>query len=340
MPPATGGKDALVTAAIGHMATFIPRNSIFAGDIDRQIALAKAAYDDIDALPIEEKKKERAKRNIGASLGVDNPTQTLEEAQQLYDAGIRLFRIYTIGADPRVTETARLLRQTFGDDIEIFVGQIADKKEAELLIAPDIRVDAIIFGHGGGRQCTSAENGMAVTTLEELYEIICDPKFNGITLLVEGGVGRDVGALLVLGVDGVLYNQRIVHGTIESPAGDIFFGFVEDGEVKFVQPYPGSASAVTQLIESVKRFIRIRRTSRAGRITEEGEPGFMFHERKGSSMAFWINGLLTDAARTFADLGVKNLAELRQLVANDRREFLRLKSSEARESGKAYGNHR
>ena len=43
----------------------------------------------------------------------------------------------------------------------------------------DIRADALIFGHGGGRQCTSAINGMAISTMEEVYEITLDKSVSG-----------------------------------------------------------------------------------------------------------------------------------------------------------------
>src|SRR6185369_4210590 len=102
------------------------------------------------------------------------------------------------------------------------------------------------FGHGGGRQCTSATNGMAVTTIEEIYEIIKDERFNNTSIIVEGGVGRNPGTLLALGVDCVLYNQRFIHGGIESPGGDIFF---ENQRGQFIQPYPGEASLPTMIVE-------------------------------------------------------------------------------------------
>lgn len=337
MPPAFGGADALATMAVGQMCAFIPRNSLFV-DVNRQVALAEAARNKIDKLDIPTLWKERARRNIGASLGIDNPEESLKTAEKLYDSGIRLFRIYTIGADPRMVETIRLLRQRFGDEIEIFAGQIPDRKLALQLIAPDIRVDALIFGHGGGRQCTSAENGMAVTTLEEIYQTVTDKRFAKTAILVEGGAGRNVGTLLILGVDGVLFNGRLTHGTVESPAGDIFFK--EKHTQKFVQPYPGSASAETQLIEAAfSEKLRQRRMNDAGRIQSEGSPGFTIFERKaGGSMVFWINGLLEDAARAMADLGVCDITELRKLISNQKIDVLRYVSSVARVIGSAYKN--
>lgn len=337
MPVTTGSKDALAMFALGHMVSFIPRNSRYAGNIELQIALAKSARSVIEALSIPEDWKHRAYRNIGVSLGIDNPEAIIKEAVRLYqEAGITLFRIYTIGSDPRVVETARLLRKTLGDEIEIFVGQIPDKAMAKKLMHPDIRVDALIYGHGGGRQCTSGENHMAITTVEEVYEAVTDASYNNTTILVEGGVGTNIASVLILGADGVLYNNRVIHGAIESPAGDLYF-MNEQG--KYVQPYPGSASAETAIIESMDPQIRRKRTTASGRIYTEGKPGFMHNERKtGGSMAFHINELLGYISKMFADLGVKNIAELRMLLADERQEVLRIVSGGAQYIATAYGN--
>src|SRR5690606_17205164 len=140
--------------------------------------------------------EKRALNNIGVALG-SNPKEDLEKAKVLFKEGVRAFRVYTINSDPRIIETAKALRQEFGDEIEIFVGQLVDKKQCVSLIAPDIRVDGFVFGHGGGRQCTSATNGMALSTLEELYHTVTDPLFNDVSIVVEGGLGTYIGAMLI-----------------------------------------------------------------------------------------------------------------------------------------------
>jgi hypothetical protein len=43
--------------------------------------------------------------------------------------------------------------------------------------------------------------GMAVTTLEEVYQVVTDERFNDITIAVEGGVGTSLGHLFLLGID-------------------------------------------------------------------------------------------------------------------------------------------
>lgn len=332
MPTTSGQRDAVVTAAIGHMPIFVTRNSLFAGDVARQISLIKEADKVIKYIFSSKTRQDLVKRNIGVSLGIDNPKNTLANAKKLFKtAGVRLFRIYTIGSDPRVIELALLLRRTFGDEIEIFVGQITDKKQALRLIDRDIRADALIFGHGGGRQCTSAINGMAISTMEEVYEITLDKRFNHTSLLVEGGVGTSIGPMLLL-VDGVLYNQQLVHGTIE--AGDIFL----KDKYGYCQPYHGEASPPTQIVESANPLLREKRLSWSGRTNNpEGKPGYMYYKEKANSMAFWIREFLGYAARTLADLGVKNIPELRALISDEKQEFLRIISNDAAYIASPYG---
>lgn len=335
MPPVTGWVDTLVMSAIGHMICFIPRSGIYALDFENRIRLGRKVKEILYSLPLESNWKDKVFRNVGAALGSENPKEELKMAKRLYsEVGISAFRIYTIGSDKRVIETAKLLRQDFGRKVEIFVGQIADKIQAEKLISKDVAVDGLILGHGEGQQCTSAINGMAITTCEDVYELTLDKKFNKTSILLEGGVGRSIGTALIIGVDAVLGNQKLVRGTIET--GDLF---VINKEDKICQPYPGTASPVTQIIESENPELRIRRTDAAGRTYySEGKPGLMFYEAKACSMAFWINEYQRHAARTLADLGVENVLELRNLLLYEKREFLRILSEKTQYLSEAHRN--
>ncbi|KKQ97762.1 MAG: hypothetical protein UT23_C0008G0035 [Candidatus Woesebacteria bacterium GW2011_GWA1_39_12] len=309
---------------------------IFALNLEERIRLGISVRDLIQKIPISSSWKKKVMRNVGAALGAENPEEETKIAKRLYfEARVTSFRIYTIGSDPRVVKTAKLLRQTLGENIEIFVGQIADKAQAKKLISPDIAVDGLIYGHGGGQQCTSAINGMAITTLEDIYEICLDSDFNKTSLMIEGGVGRSIGTSLIIGVDAVLGNQKFVRGTIET--GNIF---IRDLAGRTCQPYPGTASPVTQIIESENPELALRRTDAAGRTYySEGKPGLMYYEEKACSMAFWINEYLRHAARTLADLGVEDIRELRLLLSKDKREFLRIMSEKTQYLSEAHGNN-
>jgi non-canonical purine NTP pyrophosphatase (RdgB/HAM1 family) len=335
MPAISGWRDVLVAAAIGHHAIFTHRNSIFAGYVEKQADLIIAAKDTLQRLGLSETAYQRAERNIGVALGCGNVRAELKNAQYLYEhAGVRLFRIYTINSDPRVIQMAEALRQTFGDEIELFVGQVTDLKQALKLIAPDVRVDGLFFGHGGGRQCTSATNGMAVTTLEEVYTITTDPRFNHVTVAVEGGIGTQLGHLLLMGVDMISYNQQLARCVIEQ--GDIFF---EHESRRICMPYHGSASAPTMIIESANPALARTRLRSGGRTRNvEGKPGYRFYQEKANSMAFYIDEFKHYAARTLADLGVESVAELREFLRAHDGDLLRVVSSQASAVASAYGN--
>ena len=335
MPAISGWRDVLVTAAIGHHPIFTHRNSIFAGYIDRQAAVIRAAKDVLQRIGLSDAEYQRTARNIGAAIGCSSVADEVAAARTLYDeADVHLFRIYTINSDPRVIDIARAIRAEFGDDIELFVGQVSDKEQCLKLIAPDIRADGLFFGHGGGRQCTSATNGMAVTTLEEVYSITTDPRFNHVTIAVEGGIGSSMGHLLLLGVDLISYNQQLAHCVIEQ--GDIYF---EHKTGKICMPYHGSASAPTMIIESANPELARKRLRPGGRTRNvEGKAGYRFFEEKANSMAFYINTFKHYAARTMADVGVADMAELRAFVRDSEGELIRVVSSQASAVGQAYGN--
>jgi len=188
MPPVSGWRDVITTAAIAHSLVFATRNSIFAGNLDQQIALINDAKKSLRKIGLTNKELNLAERNIGAAIGFGDVTNEMRNVDKLYkNAGIRLFRIYGINSDKRVIEIAKSLRQKYQDEIEIFFGQVADKKQCLKMISDDIHVDGLIFGHGGGRTCTSAANGMAITTLEEIYDVASDRRFKDTSILVEGG---------------------------------------------------------------------------------------------------------------------------------------------------------
>ena len=335
MPAISGWRDVLATAAIGHHAIFTHRNSIFAGYIERQAEVIQAAKAVLKRVLTKETDYQRAARNIGAAIGCSNVADEVKAAAYLYEkAGVRLFRIYTINSDPRVIDAAAAIRAEFGDEIELFAGQVSDKNQCLKLIAPEVRADGLFFGHGGGRQCTSATNGMAVTTLEEVYSITTDPRFNHVTIAVEGGIGTSMGHLLLMGVDLISYNQQLARCVIEQ--GDIFF---EHKSGKVCMPYHGSASAPTMIIESANPALARNRLRPGGRTRNvEGKAGYRFFEEKANSMVFYLNTFKHYAARALADVGVRDMAELREFVARHDEELIRVVSSQASAVGQAYGN--
>lgn len=331
MPPVTGWRDVLVMGALSHMLIFTTRNSIFAGDPDRQVELINSAKEVIKSLGLSEFAQTDALRNVGAAIGSGSVKSEMRRVEALYKkAGVRAFRLYGINSDPRVIEVVRAIREKYGHEVEIFAGQVSDHEQSKALIGKGAEVDGLFFGHGGGRQCTSAENGMAITSMEELYSVIRDPLFDDVTIIQEGGVGTNVGPMLILGLDAISYNQQMVAGSIES--GEVYFQ-LKDGKIG--NPYHGSASPATMLIEYEHGIEG--RVSASGRVEKvEGKSGYMHYNEKINSMSFHVDRYNHYVARMLADLGVESLQEMYEFLANREGSLLRLVSTEAAVTASAY----
>ncbi|MEN9389038.1 MAG: Euphorbia ringspot virus [Candidatus Parcubacteria bacterium] len=333
MPACSCHRDVILTGIMGHMPVFIARNNIYAGNTPLRIKLIKQVLKALDDQELKSDVKKLFQRNIGVAIGSANPRAELEIVKKIYnETGVSLFRIYGINSDPRVIETAELLRKTFGNKLEIFAGQLVDKEQGVALIER-AGVDGLVFGHGGGRQCTSATNGMALSSLEEIYSVVTDERFSSTTLLHEGGIGKAVGGLMVLGIDGILYNQQLTRGTLET--GGIF---LQNKKGEWGQPYNGSASAATMVIEAANQALTDKMLNYSGRTkVTEGKKGFTLYAEKANSMAFWIEEFKHQMARTLADLGVNNMNELRDFVASYDKELLRIVTPEAQQLSQAWG---
>jgi len=143
-----------------------------------------------------------------------------------------------------------------------------------------------------------------------------------------------MGHLLLMGVDLISYNQQLAHCVIEQ--GDIYF---EHKSGKVCMPYHGSASAPTLIIESANPELARKRLRPGGRTRNvEGKAGYRFFEEKANSMAFYLNTFKHYAARTLADVGVRDMAELREFARSSDQELIRVVSSQASAVGQAYRN--
>ena len=175
---------------------------------------------------------------------------------------------------------------------------------------------------------------MALSSLEEIYSVVTDERFNSTTILHEGGVAKTVGGLIVLGVDGIIYNQQITRGTIET--GGLF---VENKRGEYGQPYNGSASAPTMIIEAANPALRDKMLNPSGRTkVPEGKKGFTVYAEKANSMAFWIDEFKHQMARTLADLGVRDMCELRRFIESYDKELLRIVTPDASQLSGAWGS--
>ncbi len=338
MPPVTGWKDVITTSALSFTRSWIPHNSIYAENYDLQLKLFHAAVDDINQLEIPKDINELVIKQIGISVGSENPEKVAAFAKEAYEQGLKAIRIYTTNPDPRTVETARLIRQAC-PDIFICVGPIVDIKQAKALIQSDIKVDQLLIGHGGGENCTSLEGGGVANALELIYLLSIDPAFNDVMIGLEGGTGNTIAALLGI-VDTISLNRRGVAGGIET--GGLF---VQHTNGNVVQPYHGSASAVTQWIEAMMNpSLTGRRVNPAGDLKNvEGKPNYMEKSRSIQSIVQNLWNARMFGGRGLADQNSTSIADLRNWIAKrghtNHREATAASNGIAKEHRRFKGHH-
>lgn len=246
MPDIYGSVSAISTMAQLHSLVGVPRNSVFA-NISRQVALVKEvikALETSEVLIGRSDKKwllETWKHNIMGVVETE-AQKALKRTRALFDVGVRTFRVYSPEPGLAVLETVTALRKTYGDEIEIFAGQIVDVEQAKSLERAG--ADGLYVGIGGGGRCiTGVRSGSVIDWPELLW------RFRGninIPVIVEGGASDHIATTLALGASGIGVSRIAGGGTIESPGGMLF---CVDQNGSFFKPYGGEASARTKYLD-------------------------------------------------------------------------------------------
>lgn len=312
MPPVTGSVDSVVTASMSYMRSWIPRNGVFAGDFDRQLAVFKEAKARIESYGLPDNITANAIKLIGISVGSERPEEIAEQVKRFEEAGGHAARIYTTSPDSRVVRTARAIRDIAAPDFFTAVGPVVDAEQSRAL-HDDAGVNEYLIGHGGGENCTSLAGGGAANSLSILYEMYLDSRFNDTMIGLEGGTGTNIGALLPM-VDVLSVNKRGAGG-IESTGG---IYAVKKGLP--VLPYHGSASAVTKLTEYY--MLEQSDPDKARRIVGpdgmvlnvEGMPNYMQMKDSARSITLRFKDM-RELARVVADQRSDSLYELRRQIA-------------------------
>lgn len=317
MPPVSGWRDVLVTSALSYMDSYIPRNSIYVDNVDLQLKLFHEAEAQIKSLLLPGDIEQLCLAHIGISVGCENPNKVALDVKRMFNEGVRSIRVSSTNPGNNLVETARLIREELKDldiknELRLCVGTITDFKQAEKLINPDIHVNKILIGHGGGENCTSLSGGGAANSLELLYLMSIDSRFNSTALGLEGGTGDSFGAILGM-VDTISLNRRGIAGGIET--GGLF---VQLANGKIGQPYWGSASPATQWTEAmVSPRARTKRIDLAGRLMHnEGKMNYAEkHQVTNSVVDNWHYARML-AGRALADQDAMSLAELRENITH------------------------
>lgn len=246
MPDVFGAPAALATVAMTHTLANVPRNGVFS-DLKRQMDLIEAVFEWMEGEEMLLGRADRAallslwRRNV---VGVVEPEleEGLARARALYKAGVRAFRVYSPEPGRDAELLVQRLRKTWGNEVEIFVGQVASVAQGVRL--EKAGADGLHVGIGGGGRCiTAVRSGSVVDWPNLLWQMRGEV---GIPVVVEGGASDHVGVTLLLGASGIGVSRIAGGGTIESPGG-LLYWVNKKGE--WFKPYGGEASARTKYLD-------------------------------------------------------------------------------------------
>jgi hypothetical protein len=240
MPDIFGSAIALATMAACHCLAALPRNGVF-HDIKRQAALAQETFQYLEYLAEvvldgrsdKDEILEMWKHNI---LGTLEPTydKAMRRAEALYYKGVRTLRTYTPEPGKTVVDTTIGTRKAFGNEIELFAGQIVSVYQAKQL---EEYVDAGYLGIAGGGRCTTGlKSGSEVGWPMLSYDLSGN---YGKPLFAQGGASDHIAEAFLSGVSGIGVSRAVGGGTIESPGG---FLYCVDSQGRLFKIYGGEAS--------------------------------------------------------------------------------------------------
>lgn len=308
MPDIYGSVSALSTMAQCHCLVGVPRNGVF-NNIQRQVDLVHEVWNALEESEVligrtpKEKKMllEIWKRNIMGVLEVE-PHSALLRARRLYEAGVRVFRVYSPEPGLGALQTVQKMREEFGKEVEIFAGQVVDVQQAKQL--EEAGSDGLYIGIGGGGRCiTGVRSGSVVDWPVLLWKLRGEIN---IPVVVEGGASDHIAVTLALGATGIGVSRIVGGGTIESPGGMMY---CLDQHGLYFKPYGGEASARTKYLDNKMLPFEI-----PSFVEGETRPAYMEHLAYGQpTIAFRIFSLIEDSVLSFVFRGVSNLSDLQSL---------------------------
>lgn len=308
MPDVYGSVTAISTMAKCHCLVGVPRNGPFS-DIKRQADLVSQVWNALDESKIlvgrTKKQRERLielwRNNVMGVLEVE-PDAALKRMEVLYKAGIRSFRVYSPEPGNSALHVVKKIRKIYGNEPEIFVGQVVDVMQAKQL--EEAGADGLYIGIGGGGRCiTGVRSGSVIDWALLLWQLRGEIN---IPVIVEGGASDHIAVTLALGASGIGVSRIVGGGTIESPGGMLY---CIDQRGNYFKPYGGEASARTKFLD--------------GKMLPFGIPSFVEGETRTANklhlpygvptIPFNLFSLIEDSVLSFVFRGVKTLDELHSL---------------------------
>ncbi|MBX3086500.1 MAG: IMP dehydrogenase [Anaerolineae bacterium] len=303
MPDVFGSVPAIATMAASQSLVCIPRNSRFV-DIERQADLATSAIEWLRNEPILQGRPDADEllalwtSNLIGTVEA-SPDKALRRAEALYKRGIRKFRPYSPEPGPGPEQTTAALRKAFGEEIELFVGQIVDVPQA--IRVEEAGADALYVGIGGGGRCKTGPRSGTVIDWPELVFGLRGK--TSLPVIVEGGASEYVAETLLAGASGIGVSRMAAGGTIESPGGAKFYS---DSHGKLFKPYGGEASSRTKVLEGKMLAFGIP-------MFPEGETTPAFVQKQQPTVALNLHQLCEAAVLALVFRGVSDINALQSL---------------------------
>jgi len=159
---------------------------------------------------------------VAAAVGVTH--DTIERTEALVKAGVDAVVIDTAhGHSKGVVEMLKKVKNTFGDKIDIVVGNVATPEAANALI--EAGADAVKVGIGPGSICTTRViAGVGVPQLTAVMDVANEIKDKNIPVIADGGIRftGDIVKALAGGGHSVMIGSMLA-GTEESPGDTIIY---------------------------------------------------------------------------------------------------------------------
>ncbi len=308
MPDVWGSVYAISTMAQCLSLVGVPRNGPLS-DIKRQAAVVTEVFKALSESEVLIGRTPQQKSELISIwqhnvMGVLDavPEKALPRAEVLYNAGVRAFRVYSPEPGLGGLRTVEALRTEFGNEIELFVGQVVDADQGVQL--EEAGADGLYIGIGGGGRCiTGVRSGSVIDWPVLLWELRGRVT---IPVIVEGGASDHIATTLALGATGIGVSRVAAGGTIESPGGMLY---CIDEKGNYFKPYGGEASARTKYLDN-----KMLPFGMPSFVEGETRRAYLNHLPYGvPTIPFHVHNLTEDIILSLVFRGVRTVAALQAI---------------------------
>jgi IMP dehydrogenase len=263
-------------------------------------------------------KDSQGRLRVGAAVGVEPDVLTRCEALIAEEVDVLVVDT-SHGHSRMVIQTAGNLVKTFGDRVQIIVGNVATSEATEALI--EAGVHAVKIGIGAGTICTTrVVAGAGIPQITAIFDCYQAASKRGIPIIADGGIqySGDIAKAIAAGADTVMLGGLLA-GVDESP-GELI---ISQGERYKDYRGMGSIGAMKQRSYSKDRYFQggIKDESQ---LIAEGIEGRVPYKGPLSNMVYQLVGGLRQA------MGYTGAPTIEALKTTTR--FMRITNAGLRES--------